>query len=99
MTKSLMLAAVAATLMLSGWASAQDKVQDSGPKPLLNCHPPSKGAPAWDSQAVDKSSILPSAGGVNTSAAPTAQRHGLPVEVRGDCPPESGAPKVEKPNG
>ena len=73
--------------------------QASGPKPLLNCHPPSKVAPAWASQAVDKSAILPSAGGVDTSAAPTAQRHGLPVEVRDDCPPELGAPKVGKPNG
>ena len=94
MTKLLMLAA-AATLMLSGLASAQD----SALKPILNCHPPSNGAPAWNSQAVEKSAILPSAGGDTTSASPTVQRHGLPVEVRADCPPESSDPDAGKPKG
>ena len=95
MTKSLVLAAAAA-LMLSGSASAQDKAPASELKPMLNCHPPSNGAPAWNSEAVEKSAILPSAGGGTTSAAPTVQRHGLPVEARSDCPPESNAPKAEK---
>ena len=98
MTKLFMLAA-AATLMLSGSALAQDKAQDktqaSELKPSLNCHPPSNGKPAWDSQAVEKSAILPSAG---EDAAPSAQRHGLPVEARNDCPPESTAPEAAKPN-
>jgi hypothetical protein len=98
MTKLLVLAA-AATLMLSGSASAQDKAQDSGQRALSNCHPPSSGAPAWDSQAVEKSTIVPSVGGETTSAAPTVQRHGLSVEVRSDCPPESNAPKAGEPNG
>ena len=95
MMKLFMLAA-AATLMLSGSALAQDKTQASELKPSLNCHPPSNGAPAWNSQAVEKSAILPSAG---ADAAPTAQRHGLPVEARNDCPPESTAPEAAKPNG
>jgi hypothetical protein len=94
MTKLFMLAA-AATLMLSGSALAQDKTQASELKPSLNCHPPSNGKPAWDSQAVEKSAILPSAG---EDAAPSAQRHGLPVEARNDCPPESTAPEAAKPN-
>ena len=98
MTKLLVLAA-AATLMLSGSASAQDKAPDSGQRPLSNCHPPSGGAPAWDSQAVEKSAIVPSVGGETTSAAPTVQRHGQSVEVRDDCPPESNAPKAGAPNG
>jgi len=102
MTKLFMLAA-AATLMLSGSALAQDKTgsalaqdktQASELKPSLNCHPPSNGKPAWDSQAVEKSAILPSAG---EDAAPSAQRHGLPVEARNDCPPESTAPDAGKP--
>ena len=84
--------------MLSGSASAQDKAPASELKPSLNCHPPSKGAAVWDSQSGDKSAILPSAGGGTTSAAPTVQRHGLPVEVRSDCPLESNAPKAGKPN-
>ena len=95
MTKLFMLAA-AATLMLSGSVMAQDKTQASELKPSLNCHPPSNGKPAWDSQAVEKSAILPSAG---EDAAPSAQRHGLPVEARNDCPPESTAPEAAKPNG
>lgn len=94
MTKLLIFAAVA-TLMLSGSASAQD----SALKPMLNCHPPSNGAPAWNSQAVEKSAILPSTGGELASASPTVQRHGLPVEVRSDCPPESNDPDAGKPNG
>ncbi len=92
MTKLFVLAA-AATLMLSGSASAQDKAPANELKPMLNCHPPSNGASAWDSQAVEKSAILPSAGGDSTSAAPTVQRHGLSVEVRSDCPPEIKGPK------
>jgi len=95
MTKLFMLAA-AATLMLSGSALAQDKTQASELKPSLNCHPPSNGKPAWDSQAIEKSAILPSG---SENAAPTVQRHGLPVEARNDCPPESTAPEAAKPNG
>ena len=93
MTKLFMLVA-AATLMLSGSALAKDKTQASELKPSLNCHPPSNGKPAWDSQAVEKSAILPSAG---EDAAPSAQRHGLPVEARNDCPPESTALDAGKP--
>ena len=103
MTKLFVLAA-AATLMLSGLASAQD----SGQKQLSNCHPPSGAAPGetagsasrqapWDSQAVEKSAILPSVGGNAASAAPTVQRHGQSVEVRSDCLPESNAPTAGEP--
>jgi hypothetical protein len=85
--------------MLSGSASAQDRAQAGELKPTLNCHPPSKGAPAWGSQDVGKSAILPSAGGDTPSAAPTVARHGLPAEVRDDCPPEASAPIAGKPKG
>ncbi len=99
MTKLLLLAA-AATLVLSGSASAQDKAQIGELKPSLNCHPPSNSAPAWDSQAVEKSAILPSADGdATTGAASTVQRHGLSVEARDDCPPELSAPIAGKPKG
>ena len=47
MTKFLVLVA-AATLMLGGSASAQDKAPASELKPMLNCHPPSNGAAAWN---------------------------------------------------
>ena len=96
-TTTLFVLTAAATLMLSGSASAQDKAQTSEPKPTLNCHPPSNGVPAWNSQDIGKIAILPSAGGDTTSASPTVQRHSLPVEVRDDCPPESADPDAGKP--
>lgn len=99
MTKFLILAAAAA-LIFGGPASAQDKTPASELKPMLNCHPPANGKPAWDSQDVGKSAILPSAdGNTTTGAASTAQRHGLSVEARSDCPPETSAPIAGKPKG
>lgn len=41
------------------------------------------------SMAVEKSAILPSAGGHANSAAPTVQSDGKPMQVRPDCPPET----------
>ena len=41
-----------------------------------------------NSMAVEKSAILPDAGGAN-SAAPTVQSGGKSMEVRKDCPPDS----------
>ena len=41
-----------------------------------------------NSMAVEKSAILPEAGGAN-SAAPTVQSGGKPMEVRSDCPADS----------
>ncbi len=41
------------------------------------------------STAMEKSAILPSAGGHANSAAPTVQSGGKPMEVRPDCPPET----------
>ena len=40
-----------------------------------------------DSMAMEKSAILPDAGGTN-SAAPTVQKDSKSMEVRSDCPPE-----------
>ena len=42
-----------------------------------------------NSMAMEKSAILPSAGGHANSAAPTVQSSGKPMEVRPDCPPDS----------
>jgi hypothetical protein len=41
-----------------------------------------------NSMAVEKSAILPDAGGSN-SAAPTVQSGSKPMEARPDCPPDS----------
>jgi hypothetical protein len=97
MTKLLVLAA-AASLMLSGLALGQDKSQKS----MTNCSPPSAatttGSGGSNGQVVEKSAILPSAGGEpGSSAAPTVQRDGKSVEMRSDCPQEPGIAKGEKP--
>ena len=100
MTKLFVLA-VAASLLLSGSASAQDKSQES----MTNCSPPSgapTGSAGQNAQAVEKSAILPSAGAggqPGSSASPTVQRNGKSVEVRSDCPQEPNIPKGGKPNG
>lgn len=41
-----------------------------------------------NSMAVEKSAVLPDAGGSN-SAAPTVQSGGKPLKVSPDCPPDS----------
>jgi hypothetical protein len=43
-----------------------------------------------NSMAIEKSAVLPDAGGAD-SAAPTVQSGGKPMEVRKDCPPDSKA--------
>jgi len=46
-------------------------------------------ADATNSMVIEKSAILPSAGGHADSAAPTVQSEGKPMQVRPDCPPET----------
>lgn len=65
---------------------------------LTNCPPSSAGrttGAASEAQAVEKSAIVPDAGGEEQSAAPTVQRKGEAVEVRPDCPldPKQPMPK------
>lgn len=48
----------------------------------------SAGEKTSNSMAIEKSAILPDAGGSN-SAAPTVQSGGKPMEVRPECPPDS----------
>ena len=63
-------------------------------KPETSCNTASNtttgsaGKKADTSMAMEKSAILPDAGGVN-SAAPTVQSGGKPMEVRSECPPDS----------
>jgi hypothetical protein len=49
----------------------------------------SAGKTADTSMAMEKSAILPDAGGEGTSAAPTVQSDGKAMEVKKDCPPET----------
>lgn len=45
-----------------------------------------------NSMAMEKSAILPSAGNHSSSAAPTVQSDGKPMQVRPDCPPDQAKP-------
>lgn len=63
-------------------------------KPDMNCNTASTAPGAAQttgttSMAVEKSAILPSAGNHASSAAPTVQSDGKPMEARPDCPPET----------
>ena len=86
-------AAVFAGSLLAGAAAAQSATP-SGEKPETNCttSPAATtgraGEKTSNSMAMEKSAILPEAGGEN-SAAPTVQSGGKPMEVRADCPPDS----------
>jgi hypothetical protein len=86
-------AAVFAGLLTAGAAAAQTTTPSSA-KPETNCTTSSSattGSAAEktsNSMAVEKSAILPDAGGAN-SAAPTVQSGGKPMEVRSECPPDS----------
>jgi hypothetical protein len=82
--------------------------QKSMPESLTNCHTPgtadrsgvkeneTTGKATGNAQAVEKSAILPDAGGEGSSAAPTVQRDGKSVEARTDCPDDT---KMSKPKG
>lgn len=86
-------AAVFAGLLTAGAATAQTATPSSA-KPETNCTTASAattgsaGEKTSNSMAVEKSAILPEAGGSN-SAAPTVQSGGKPMEMRADCPPDS----------
>ena len=88
----------AALLIAASTASAQKlDGPGNGNKDLTNCPPASAGqatgAASDDAQAVEKSAILPSAGGHEQSAAPTVQRDGKAVEARTDCAQDADQPK------
>jgi len=78
------------------------------PDSLTNCHTPDNtdrsgakenettGKATGNTQDVEKSAILPDAGGKGSSAAPPVQRDGKSVEARTDRP---DAPKAQQPKG
>ena len=86
-------AAVFAGLLTAGAAAAQSTIPTSA-KPETSCTTSSAattGSAAEktsNSMAMEKSAILPEAGGSN-SAAPTVQSGGKPMEVHSECPPDS----------
>ena len=88
-----MAVAIFAGLVVAGAAVAQSTTPASE-KQETSCTTSSAatsgsaGEKTPNSMAMEKSAILPDAGGSN-SAAPTVQSGGKPMEVRTECPPDS----------
>ena len=80
--------------LLSVSAAAAQSTGTSGDKPETACTTSpaattGKGEEKTaNSMSVEKSAVLPEAGGAN-SAAPTVQSGGKPMKVSPDCPPDS----------
>lgn len=91
------IALATAALLIAVSSAAAQKLDGQGNagKDLTNCPPPGQttGAAPDSAQAVEKSAILPSAGGHEQSAAPTVQRDGKAVEARTDCAQDPGQAK------
>jgi hypothetical protein len=86
-------AAIFAGSLLAGPAVAQSTTPSSEKQETSCTTSPaatsgSGGERTSNSMAVEKSAVLPDAGGSN-SAAPTVQSGGKPMEARPDCPPDS----------
>ena len=98
--KSIAIAAAMTALMSVSSAFAQ--TSQSGPNQTEeNCTTSSTASgssqtttgSSGNSMAMEKSAILPSAGGHANSAAPTVQSDGKPMQVRPDCPPDQAKSK------
>jgi len=98
MNRTLILAAGLALAILSPAFAQAPAVRGDATKDMTNCPPSTagkstSGTASDDAQAIEKSAILPSAGGHENSAAPTVQRNGESVEARADCPQDADQPK------
>ena len=88
------VAAAIFVAMLSVGTAAAQSTAGSGDKPETACTTSpaattGKGEEKTaNSMAIEKSAVLPDAGGAN-SAAPTVQSGGKPMKVSPDCPPDS----------
>ena len=86
-------ATLVAGMLIAGVAAAQ-MAAPSGAKPETSCTTTGAATAGsgeektQNSMAMEKSAVLPDAGGSN-SAAPTVQSGGKPLEVRSECPPDS----------
>lgn len=93
MAEVLVGSAVLAGLLVASPAAAQTTTPSSE-KQETSCNTSAaatsdSASKTSNSMAMEKSAILPSAGGHANSAAPTVQSGGRPMEVRPDCPPDS----------
>lgn len=91
--RTYLIAAVFASLLAAETSLAQTPTGSE--KPETSCNTAAAASTtgaaktADTSMAVEKSAILPSAGGYASSSAPTVQSDGKAMEVRKDCPPET----------
>jgi hypothetical protein len=83
---------VAALLGMSAAAAQSTGASDAKPETACTTSPAATTGSGEEktanSMAVEKSAVLPDAGGSN-SAAPTVQSGGKPLKVSPDCPPDS----------
>jgi hypothetical protein len=86
-------AIVAGLLGVSAAAAQSTGTSDAKPETACTTSPAAttgKGEEKTaNSMAVEKSAVLPDAGGHANSAAPTVQSGGKPLEVHSECPPDS----------
>jgi hypothetical protein len=89
-------AAMVAGILFAGAAAAQTPAPAAGNKPETSCTTTTGSATAGsgadktqNSMAMEKSAVLPDAGGHANSAAPTVQSAGKPLEVHSECPPDA----------
>jgi hypothetical protein len=90
------LIAAAVTGILVATPLAAQTTEQPSLKPETNCNTTTSGTTTGNpgstvgtSTGIEKSAILPSAGGHDHSAAPTVQSDGKPMQARPDCPPET----------
>jgi hypothetical protein len=85
-------AIVAALLGMSAAAAQSTSASDVKPETACTTSPAATTGRGEEktanSMAVEKSAVVPEAGGSN-SAAPTVQSGGKPLKVSPDCPPDS----------
>src|SRR3954465_6580599 len=87
-------ALVFASVFVVGAAAGQ-AAGPSAAEPETSCTPPGAATSGsgeektQNSMAMEKSAVLPDAGGHGSSAAPTVQSGGKPLEVRTECPPDA----------
>jgi hypothetical protein len=95
----LIVACLAASFAVTS-ATAQTSAPASN-KPETGCTPSAATSTSGqtttgstaNSMAIDKNAILPSASGHASSAAPTVQSNGEPMQVRPECPPDQAKPQ------
>ena len=95
--KTGLIAACIGGLLVVTPALAQTTAPGSN-KPETGCTPSAAGSglttgSSTNSMAMEKSAILPSAGGHANSAAPTVQSNGKAMQVRPNCPPDQAKTK------